>query len=200
MSFDQGENAPAAGVIDMTELAVAIAMLNDEEPPSGAVSAPASLFPFSEQIKREEAEAAEKEAHTEVGQEMKDGTFYLGRFKGENGIVKDWFAAAEDVKDETGRKLLLDFNEAAVHADASTIHDHNDWIVPPGIEHPDGEPDILNEIFNNRAKIGGFTEVVDSGGLAGMYWSSSSRFGDGDYVGMLQQFDDGYQCSESEGG
>ena len=31
---------------------------------------------------------------SDIGKKMKDGTFYLGRFKSKDGTVKDWFAAA----------------------------------------------------------------------------------------------------------
>ncbi len=57
------EQAPAADTeqgVDMTELMAAIALLNDEEPPSGPVIVPISAFPGLEKIQREEAKKEEE--------------------------------------------------------------------------------------------------------------------------------------------
>jgi hypothetical protein len=105
----------------------------------------------------------------EVGQKMADGTFYLGQFASKDGAQKDWFAAAEDAKDDNGNRLSLSFNGAAEYAKNSKAHGHDDWGVPPS-----KEPDILNELFNNKAKIGGFDETDSDS--SGYYWSSTFKY------------------------
>ncbi len=105
---------------------------------------------------------------------MIDGTFYLGRFQSWSGTEKDWFAAAEDIKDEGGNKLLLNFNQAAQCAGESHVHGHNDWSIPPGFYDSNGEPNILHSLFNNKAKIGGFD--------GDWYWSSSVVDGSDEYM------------------
>ena len=136
----------------------------------------------------------EETAKKEAGQKMQDGTFYLGRFKGKDGVEKDWFAAAEDAEDNKGKKrkkgkrLLLSFNDAAAYAKGSKAYGHDDWIVPPGHDDPNGEPDILGALFNNKAKIGGFDGTdLDP---ADWYWSSSKVLG---IYGLCQRFSDGEQ-------
>jgi hypothetical protein len=122
----------------------------------------------------------------EVGQKMADGTFYLGRFASKDGTQKDWFAAAEDAKDGNGNRLSLTFNKATKYAKKSKAHGHDDWLAPPAY-NDSKDPDILNELFNNKAKIGGFDETS-----SGWYWSSSpinvfnarcQRLSDGDQGG-----------------
>ncbi len=108
-----GPETDPAQAFDMTELMAAVALLNNCEPPSSRVMVPSSVFPVSERIKREKAEASATEAAEaaqrakEIGCQMSDDTFYLGRFKGEDGKERDWFAAAEDLKDSSGRRLSL---------------------------------------------------------------------------------------------
>ncbi len=152
----------------MTEVMAAIAVLNNEEPPSATVIVPASvLSPISSRI--------EKEANPERGYQMADGSIYLGRFKGGNGIEKNWFVADKDIKSEGGKNLMLPFQEAARLARVSKAHGHDDWIVPPGSGDSDGRPDILGAMFNSkstRAFEGTFSE--DDSVSSGWYWSSSS--------------------------
>ncbi len=192
MEPDIDEIAPHAEVIDMTELAAAMAVLNGEAPPSGRVTVAAStLAPISTRMREEAAateaeaiaEAARKMGNAKPGDRMSDGTFYLGCFRGADGKEMNWFAAAMDANDE-GTRLSLDFNEAAAHAKTSTAHGYSDWIVPPGPDDSNGEPDILNEIFNNKAKVIGLDNT-------GFYWSSSSGYTNDNYA-KIQRFD-GYQ-------
>ncbi len=184
---------------DITELMAAIAMLNNDAPPSNPVIVPNSIFPVSEQIKREEAEAAAAIIeNAKPGDQMPDGTFYLGRFTSKDGTVKDWFAAAEDARDATGQKLLLSFNGAAKFAKESKAHDHNDWVVPTGSGDCEEEPDILGEVFNNKDRIGKeeIHKFNDIGtGFDSYYWSSSaSNFGQG--YARMQRFSDGIQGND----
>ncbi len=166
--------------IDMTELAKAIAKLNNQAPPSGPVIVPAWTFLTSAQIEKEKAEAsaalAKEAENAEPGDQMRDGTFYLGRFTSADGTEKHWFAAAEDAKDASSVRLCLTFNGAAKFAKNSEAHGYNDWTVPFGHNDIPGEPDILGAIFNNKARIGkeeinGFDET--GAFPAGWYWSSS---------------------------
>ncbi len=176
----------------MTEVAAAIARLNNSEPPSGPVIVPASTFPFSAQIKKQEAEAAAAAIVENVkpGDQMPDGTFYLGRFTSKDGTVKDWFSAAEDIQDNSGQRAALDFNQAAAYAKKSKAHDYNDWVLPPAHYDANGEPDILETIFNSKAKIPGFSQ----GGFfpSTLYWSSSFNTIQNPYA-KAQNFCDGEQ-------
>ncbi len=185
------ENVQAAEEgVDMTEVMAAVSKLNGKEPPSGPVFVPASTFPVSARIKKEEAEAAAKKAAgPEVGEETAEG-IYIGRFKGNDGVEKDWFAAPEDAKDSNGR-LALDFNEAAQYAQASRALGHNDWIVPPGSDDRDGKPDILGAMFNSKS-IGVFegTFKQNSSDVADWYWSSP-RSKDGDDHAGFRSFSNG---------
>ncbi len=56
---DKGKKTPEA--VDMTEVMAAIAVLKGKKPPSSPVIVPASMFPFSEQAKREKALAPEND-------------------------------------------------------------------------------------------------------------------------------------------
>ncbi len=173
MGHDSAEKAPETDseqVIDMTEVAAAIAILNGHEPPSGRVTVPASILPFTEKIKKEAA--AQKTENHEPGDQMPDGTFYLGRFTSNDGKTRDWFAAAEDAADEGHKKLLLGFNEASKYAKNSQAHEHDDWMVP-GMG-------CLSLIFNYRNKISGLDQGLNQLGLpSGQYWSSDTAFGGG---------------------
>ena len=199
---DKAESAVEHG-FDMTELAAAIAALNGEEPLSGPVIVSASVFPVTMEInmkeaeaeKMRQAEAAKREANPEVGYQMQDGTIYIGRFKSKNGVEKKWFAAAEDAKDENGRRLSLTFNEAATYATNSRAHGHDNWVVPTGwagLEW-DGVPDVLGAMFNSKGK-GAFKGTFDETGSesAGWYWSSTL----GTYTKTnpkIQRFSDGFE-------
>ncbi len=196
MGSDKNQQAPEAGGIDMTELAAAIAALNDKAPPSGPVVVSASIFPFSEKIKKEEEKAAafaEEVENAMHGDEMSDGTFYLGVFIDKDGEEKNWFVAAEDAKGGNGERLMLDFNEAARYAKDLTAHGHNDWTMPPTYDDPDGADDILNEMFGNADEIGGFEQEDDTA----WYWSSSAD-PDEDYYARYMAFSDGYQTDDDK--
>ncbi len=157
----------------------AVAALNDEEPPAAPVIVPASTFPVTVEFNRKKDECAE------VGDQISDGTFYLGRFRSPDGTEKKWYASAEDASDENGNMLSLDFNQAAQYAANSKAHGHTDWIVPPGDNDPYEEPDIMREIFNNRAKIGGFAE--------GYHWTSTANYGC--TIANYLSFDSGLQTT-----
>ena len=129
---------------------------------------------------------APEKAKKELGQEMEDGTFYLGRFKGKDGKEKDYFAAAEDAQDKKGKRLSLKFNKAAKYAKNAKVHGHDDWMVPTGWDDRNDEPDILNAIFNNKAKIPGLD--LTGSHPAGWYWSSTSNY---DYYAHCQCLGDG---------
>jgi len=116
-----------------------------------------------------ETPAEQKPATREVGHRMQDGTIYLGRYKGRDGIEKNWFAAADDASNKKGKKLSLSFKEAAKYAKESQAHGHNDWMLPPAHFDSNGEPDILNVLYANKTKIGGFDVASNSP----FYWSSS---------------------------
>ncbi len=183
-------DAPEADVIDMTELATAIAELNGEAPPSGPVFVPASTFPVSEKIKRDRIE------NPEVGDKMPDGTTYIGQFKDVDGVEKKWFAAAKDATRINGERFSLTFNEASAYAANSQVHGHNDWAVPTGWFDNTGAPDILGAMFNSRSK-GAFTGTFneeDSDQNDDQYWSASPN---ANFVGFLktQCFSDGEQTS-----
>ncbi len=113
-----------------------------------------------------------------IGDKMRDGTFYLGRFKSIDGTVKDWFAAADDVRAKNGGRLSMNFNAAVKFAKKSMAHDRSDWMLPPGEDDRVGEPDILNEMYKNRAKIGGFVDEHEKkrSHYWGSYFSSSPHY------------------------
>lgn len=68
------------------------------------------------------------------GEKRKDGSVYLGCFADpRDGCAKDWFCAAEDLKDATGRRLALDFNTASRHVKNLGAHGRNDWEIPPAV-------------------------------------------------------------------
>jgi len=137
--------------------------------------------------------ATEKDT-PQVGQKMDDGTFYLGRFNDKNGVARDWFAAAEDAHDKNGNRLLLNFNEAVKYAKKLQAHGHNDWVIPPGNEDQKGQPDVLNEVFNNKAKIGSFDETGKA--FVSWYWSSTPYITE-DFVN-IQRFNDGAQLTDDK--
>ncbi len=167
------QQEPEADMVDMTELAAAIAVLNGEEPPSGKVTVTASIMTsISTQIKEE---AAEKEIESAgPGGLMPDGTIYIGRFKGKNGEKRDWFAAAEDLSNVNHDRLSVTFGYAAQCAQSSEAYGHNDWTLPPGGDDDAGRPDILQEMFNSKS-TGAFNGTYYQGGAGAsrLYWSSS---------------------------
>ncbi len=120
------------------------------------------MFPVTAEINRQAAEIK-----AAIGQKMEDGTFYLGRFKNQDGTERDWFAAG-------GMRLTVNFNDAVRRAQESRAHDHDDWRLPPGCEDGNGEPDILQAIFNNNATIEFGKDTSD---LIDRYWSSSPEVG-----------------------
>ncbi len=126
----------------------------------------------------------------EVGQLTKDGV-YIGRFKGEDGTVKDWFADAKDARDANGKKLCLNFNDAAKYAKDSTALGHNDWVLPSGWNDYDGKPDILGAMFNNKS-TGAFRGTFDeTGSFPGSWYWTSSTDGDSGTYAKIQRLNDG---------
>ncbi len=151
------------------------------------------LSEYSEMISEVAAAPAEEAKPVlETGQKMKDGTIYIGRFKSADGTERDWFAAAKDARKgffKRGKRLALSFNDAVYkYARKSKAHGHRDWMLPPGDDDINGAPDILNAMFENKDKIGGFDETGSN--YAGWYWSSSSFVHNGAY-GTDQRFSDG---------
>ncbi len=138
---------------------------------------------------------AASEVKTPPEADLKDGTIYIGRFKNRDGTERDWYAAASDLKHKgffkRNRRLSLSFHEAVRYAQHSTAHGHDDWSVPPGRQDRNGEPDILNAMFNDKARIGGFDET---GAHSDRYWSSSP-IGNGTGRAMDQSFSDGKQAT-----
>ena len=167
-------------------------MLSDEATADMAQATWESSSAYREE-QQKIAEEQRRWANPEVGDEMPDGTFYLGRFQSKDGTQKDWFAAAEDAQDGNGKRLSLNFNEAAEYARNSKAHGHDDWMVPPGYYDGKGEPDILNALFNNKAKIGGFDETGSN--PSGWYWSSSPYYFN-DVYARIQRFSDGDQFND----
>jgi hypothetical protein len=111
----------------------------------------------------------------DIGDVTPDG-IYIGRMKDTNGVEKDYFAAPEDAKDPEGRRLTLNFNEAAAYADAAVILGHDDWMIPTSSpdRHENDDtpaPDVLRALFNSR----------NTGALKGTfedeawYWSATTK-------------------------
>ena len=113
--------------------------------------------------------ATAKEA--EPGDRMNDGTVYAG-ISPDTG--KPMYTTPADAP------LTYTFNQAQKYAANVDEHDHQDWRVPTKNE--------LNELFNNRAAVGGFNETAS--GPWGWHWSSSQ-----DLAGYArgQRFRDGYR-------
>ncbi len=128
--------------VDMTEVAAAIAQLNNSEPPSGRVTVPISTFPFSAQIKKEEAEAAvaaktKKAENPEIGDADKDGWIYAGISPSTGTAL---FVAPED----TGE---VKWKGAVKAAESAEKQGCTNARLP--------SCDELKQMFNNRARIGG---------------------------------------------
>lgn len=118
--------------------------------------------------------SCEQPSGPRIGAMMTDCTVYAG-ISPDTG--KPMYAMPADAS------LTLTFNEARKHAktrNARNTLDHDDWRVPTKSE--------LNELFNNRAAIGGF-DVTGSGSSV-WYWSSSS---DGIWNAWGQRFSDARQ-------
>jgi hypothetical protein len=112
-----------------------------------------------------------------VGAIMPDGTVYAGISP---GTGKPMYAAPKDAP------LTMTFDQAANYAKDLDANGRRDWRVPSKAE--------LNELFQNRAAIGGFDETghVDTG----WYWSSS-RY---DFSSAwAQRFSDGIQNNDGRG-
>lgn len=119
------------------------------------------------------------------GQQIDDGTFYLGRFEDKNGVETDYYAAAEDEKDKAGKRLFLDFKQAVKHASKSKAHGYKDWEVPAA--------GTLEAIFNLKADINGL-ELVSSDPFLGYRTSEPSE----EYPGYtkVQRLTDGARFNE----
>jgi len=130
---------------------------------------------------------AKENTELKIGTKMADGTIYLGLYN-----EKDWFVAAEDAKDSNGKNLAPEFNAAVEYAKNLKAHGHDDWMLPPG-KNDQKEPDILNEMFNNRS-IGAFKGTYNEGDSwrdnSSWYWSSTKSDDPDDRV-EVQQFGEG---------
>jgi hypothetical protein len=103
-----------------------------------------------------------------IGERMPTGVIYAG---------KSMYVMPADAP------LTMTFSEAqkyAESANAQKAYGHGDWRVPTKSE--------LNDLFNNRAAIGGFREGSSDASV--WYWSSSSRNKD---EASCQRFSDGYR-------
>ncbi len=163
MTPDHGAPATDPEIIDMTEVAAAIARLNNREPPPDRVTVPASTFPFSEKIKKEEAEAAAaaaaKEAATpKIGDTDEDGWKYAG------------------VSPMTGQPLYVAPQDSGVMKWKNAINAVQNLKKQgkPGVHVPSEEE--LTQMFNYEAALGGFKKAKNP---AGYYWSSSPDFSPG---------------------
>src|SRR5438270_454680 len=93
------------------------------------------------------------------------------------------------ISPETGRTMYttaadapgtFTFDEAKDYCAGFDANGHHDWRVPTKNE--------LNELFNNRAAIGGFNESGSD--PAGWYWSSTVNYS---FTAWAQRFSDGAQ-------
>jgi hypothetical protein len=140
-----------------------------------------------------EVSAAAKVA-LEVGQLTAEG-IYIGCLKDESGVEKDYFAAPTDVQDGNGKRLSLNFNDAAEYAQNSTALGHNDWVVPTGRSDYNGAPNVLNAMFNNKS-TGAFKGTFDQTGSDPSSWyGSSSPEEHDDVMARAQHFSDGDQLN-----
>ena len=113
-----------------------------------------------------------------IGQLTKEG-IYIGRLKDKDGVERDYFAAPEDAKDSQGKRLSLNFNDAAKYAEDSKALGHSDWVVPTSLRNKyDKEnvaPDVLGAIFNSKS-TGAFKGTFEETGRnAAWYWSSTTK-------------------------
>src|SRR5260221_2874245 len=119
----------------------------------------------------DDGETAAK-AERKPGDRMPDGSVYAG-LSPDTG--KAMYATPKDTP------LTYTFNQAQKYAAKLDAHGHHDWRAPTKGE--------LNVLFQNRAAIGGFNDIYDSG-PAGWYWSSLEDY----FIGAwAQQFNDGHQ-------
>jgi Protein of unknown function (DUF1566) len=114
-----------------------------------------------------------------IGAKMPDGTVYAGNSPETN---KPMYVIPAN------GSLGMTFNEAMAYAqwaNAQSIYGHNDWHVPTKSE--------LNELFNNRAAVGGFN--VSGSHPVGWYWSATPYT----WSAWGQRFSDGCQCNPDKG-
>jgi hypothetical protein len=116
----------------------------------------------------------------QIGDKMPDGTIFAGISP---DTKKPMYATPADAP------LAMRFNEACEYARNLVAYGHKDWHVPTRAE--------LNVLFNNRAKIGGFTTThskpspLGRGGEKhpGWYWTNSP----GRDWSHAQRFSDGWK-------
>ena len=120
--------------------------------------------------------AGDSAKEVEIGEVIPDGTIYAG-VSPETG--KAMFTTAADAPATCG------FPEAQEYAAKLDANGHLDWRVPTR--------DELNEMYQNRAAIGGFEESGSDPG--GWYWSSSQSSYRNAWA---QRFSDGYQDTSRE--
>jgi len=124
---------------------------------------------------------------------------YIGRLAGFRVSERDYFAAPADAQDSNGKRLSLQFNQAAEYAKKATDLGHNDWALPTSCN--DSAPDVLEAMFNNKGK-GAFngtfeeTDPYPATGYSNAYWSSSRAYIPGGSRGnaaYIMRFSDGQQ-------
>jgi len=138
-----------------------------------------------------------------IGGKTKEG-IYIGYFAGKSGDARHWFADLTDAGDSKGKRLSLDFNEAAAHVKNVKSFGHDDWILPPGDDDRNGRPDILKAIFNCK-DTGAFENTFDETSLRDDigahltgYWSSSHTGGADSDRAMMQELGNGRGSSANK--
>jgi hypothetical protein len=127
----------------------------------------------------DQVEAPPPLAEPKIGDKMSDGTIYAGISPRTN---RPMYATAVDAP------LTMTFQEATDYAAQLDAHGHRDWRLPTKTE--------LNELFNNRAAIGGFN--LTGAVPAGWYWSSSQK--KVKWSTWSQRFRDGFQYDRTTQG
>ncbi len=152
-----------------------------------------NLFPITSEIKKEAEEKKKRDTerylNPVIGEEMPDGTIFLGSFND-----KDWYVTGQDAKDSNGNNLLLAFNKASSYAKKLDIHGHNDWQLPPGGDEPN-EPSLIREMFKHR-HTGKFKGTYKEEKGRNCWYTSSTRHSADDMYRYIYQrrFDEEQGC------
>jgi len=120
-----------------------------------------------------------------IGQPQADGSVYFARQKDpKDGVMKNWFTTAEDLKDSRNGSLTLNFNDAAVQVAKLDVHGHNDWQI--------GHEAIVSEQCNtqNKGKL--------NGTYTGLKYGSATSHPRNDNLVAAQYFDDAEPISPSK--
>jgi hypothetical protein len=179
--FDKDKKIPEAEAeFDMTEIVAAAARLKGNKPPSGRVIVPASTFPVSAQIRKEEADAAAKrEEIPEVGQKMQDGSVYAGlTADGKQRI----FAMPEDLD------VVATFNDAARAVEKLNANKYlgcEDWQIPSM-----KTLQVLQENQNEGSLKDTFKQVAEEDEYGeNFYWSSTENPRDTNHLHIIRFMD-----------